>query len=162
MTDICRIMRGLIIILLMALAAACQGQITIDTASGGIVTVKEKTTTGVKTTTIYRLAVEGTKETYNLIVYQPTAAEAGDEPPPNPPIYFAKEATHLKAMLDEALKKKKFNFSRISFNILPCSDMIAKLVEVYSSSKEWNDYLKKNTDLVKYAIQVGLIPAGDG
>ena len=133
-------MRKALFILFMAVAGNCLAQITVDTTKA-LVTVKEKTATGVKTMTIYRTYVQGAGMR-NQIVYQPGAAEFGEEPP-TLLLNFTGELAHIKAMLDVAIKRKQFNFSKISINIIPYKDMMEKLVAVYASSQEWNDYLRK-------------------
>lgn len=124
----------------MALAGNSLAQVTVDTTKT-TVTVKEKTSAGTKTMTIYRSLVEGLGMR-NQIVYQPGAAEFGEEPL-FPALNFSSEIPHLKIMLDAALKQRRYNFSRISINLLPYSDMMNALTELYTSSKEWNDYTAK-------------------
>jgi hypothetical protein len=133
-------MRNVLFLLLVCMAVGSSAQITIDTTKT-TVTVREKTAAGVKTMTIYKTYVPGVGMR-NQIVYQPTAAEFGEEPP-TLGLSFTAELPHIKNMLDAAIKRKQFNFSRFSINILPYNDLTAKLANVYIASVEWNDYIKK-------------------
>jgi len=122
----------------------CYAQISVDT-SGGNVIVTEKTKTVTKALSIYRTFVPHWGKC-NLIVYEPNCGDYGDDPDT---LYMnlSTELLHAKEMLDVALKYKKYNFYRFAFDINPYRDLIAKLVDIYANSKEWNDYLQKAGDL---------------
>lgn len=135
--------RMLLALLPLFIAGHTMGQITVDTTRTSV-TVKEKAGNNVKTMTIYRSFVEG-RGMCNQIVYQPVAAEFGEEPA-TLALKFSAEAPHIKAMLDAAyIKRKQYNFSRISINVLPYTDLLSKLADMFIASKEWGDYLKKAT-----------------
>ncbi len=124
------------------LLAATQGfaQITVDTTRA-TVTVREKG----RTLTIFRSMVPGVGMRHQ-ITYQPVPNDFGDEPE-TLKLNFSEEVPHIKAMLDAALQKRQFVFSRISINPIPYTELTNKLVAIYSNSPEWNAYLQKATDL---------------
>lgn len=112
---------------------------TVDTTRTSV-TVKQTVAGTPKMLSIFKAYVPNQGLRY-LAVYQPSAAQLGEEPEISR-VKFAEETVHLKAMLDAALARKPLNFSRISINMLPYIDFTAALVELYATSKEWNDYLK--------------------
>jgi hypothetical protein len=136
-------MKHLLLLLFVSCAMPSWGQITIDTTRTSV-TVKEKTAAVVRTLTIYRSFVQGAGMR-NQAVYQPTASEFGEEPE-TLKLTFAEEMPHIKKMLDAAIAKKSFYFSTFSINVLPYTDMLEKLVEIYSASPEWIEYTKKETN----------------
>ncbi len=133
-------MNRVLFILLITISSHCLAQITVDTTKT-TVTIKEKAANTAKTMTIYRSFVEG-RGMCNQIVYQPTIEEFGEEPV-MPALNFNNELPHIKTMLDAANKRKQYNFSRFSINLLLYNDMMGKLVEIFTTSKEWNEYIKK-------------------
>ncbi len=137
-------MKRLLFILLIAAAGNLQAQITVDT-SRTIVTVKEKIGVSVRTLTIFKSFVPGTG-VRNQIVYQPMPDDFGVEPE-TLRLTFADEVPHIKAMFDAALKRRKYDCSRVSINILPYTDLLTKLTDIYVNSPEWNNYLKTATNL---------------
>ncbi len=137
-------MKRLLLLLLVACSVDCLGQITVDTTRT-TVTVKETSAGALRTLTIYRSFVAGSGMR-NQAIYQPVAGEFGEEPA-TLKLTFAEEVPHIKKMLDAALLKKQFNFSSLSMNVLPYTDLTAKLVEVFTASPEWNEYIKKATNI---------------
>jgi len=137
-------MKNLLLISLVFCATSCLGQLTIDTTRT-TVTVKEKLPGVVKTLTIYRSFVEGSGMRHQA-VYQPVADELGDEPE-TLKLTFAEEIPHIKKMLDAATAKKQFYFSSLSLNLLPYTDLSGKLIDIFTNSTDWNDYLKKAKNL---------------
>lgn len=105
-----------------------------------------------KSLSIFRSMVPGQGLRYQA-VYQPTAAELGEEPEISQ-LKFATEAVNIKAMLDAAFTRKALNMSRFSINMMYYIDFTAKLIETYSNSKEWNDYLKANADKLRVPIML--------
>jgi hypothetical protein len=144
-------MKHLFLLLLLVVAANSYGQLTVDTTRATI-TVKEKAASGVKTLTIYRSFVQGIGNR-NQAIYQPGADELGDETE-TLQLTFAEEATHIKKMLDAATAKKQINLSSFSINMLPYKDLTRKLTEIYTSSTDWADYLKKNADNLKKTTEL--------
>ncbi|GAA4462705.1 hypothetical protein GCM10023093_09850 [Nemorincola caseinilytica] len=142
-------MKKLLLISVMAMATCAYGQMKVDTTRTSV-TVRQTVASAVKTLSIYRAFVPGQGMRY-LAVYQPTAAELGEEPDISR-MKFTDEAVRIKAMLDAALAQKPLNFSRLSINLLPYIDLTARLVELYSTSKEWNDYLQKNAASLRKSV----------
>lgn len=136
--------------LLTALLFLCShtsfAQLAIDTTGGNFVITQKQGTT-VKTLRIYRAYVQG-KGKVHKVIYQPDAADFGAEPP-TLQLAFSTESAQIRAMLDAAAKRKQFNFSQYSMNILPYTDLTAKLADIYANSPEWNAYLKTAGDLKK-------------
>src|SRR5439155_11753819 len=99
---------------LVATAFTSSGQIAVDTTAGNVV-VTEKSGAATKTLHIYRTFVPGKGRMHKLI-YQPDAADFGDEPP-TLHLAFNSETAHIRSMLDAAMKKKQFSFSQFSINI---------------------------------------------
>ncbi len=137
-------MRYLLFILLMAVAAGSYGQLTVDTTRTTII-VREKSPGVSKTLTIYRSFVPGSG-IRNQAIYQPVADEFGEEPEILK-LTFAEESAHIKKMLDAAIARRPINLSKISINFLPYTDITARLIDIYTNSPEWNEYLKKATNL---------------
>jgi hypothetical protein len=137
-------MNKLYLILLIAFALDCHGQITIDSTKT-TVTVREKLPTATKTLSIYRSFVPGQGMRHQLI-YQPLAEELGEEPE-TMKLSFATETTHIRKMMDAALAKRQLNISSFSINLFPYEDLARKWVDIYVNSKHWNDYVKKATNL---------------
>jgi hypothetical protein len=137
-------MKQLLLILLTVIAFRSEGQITVDTTKT-TVTVKEKTPVINKTLTIYRSYIAGSGMRHQA-VYQPVADDLGEEPE-SLKLSFADEVPHFKKMMDAALAKKQYNFSSLSMNLLPFEELANKLIDIYSNSTDWNDYVKKATNL---------------
>lgn len=137
-------MNKLYLILLIAFALDCHGQITIDSTKT-TVTVREKLPAATKTLSIYRSFVPGQGMRHQLI-YQPLAEELGEEPE-TMKLSFATETTHIRKMMDAALAKRQLNISSFSINLFPYEDLARKWVDIYVNSKHWNDYVKKATNL---------------
>jgi hypothetical protein len=129
-----------------AIAFTSSAQIAVDTTAGNVV-VTEKNGTTTKTLHMYRTFVPGKGRMHRLI-YQPDAANFGEESP-TLHLAFNAESAYIRSMLDAAMKKKQLSFSQFSINILPYTDLVTKLTEIYALSPEWNDYLKKTGDLHK-------------
>lgn len=124
---------------------------TIDTTRTSV-TVKQTVASSIKTLSIFRAFVPGQGLRY-LAVYQPTAAELGEEPDISK-MKITDEVVRIKAMLDAALSRKPLVFSRFSINLLPYIDLTGRLVDVFSNSKEWNDYLQKNASSLKTTVSL--------
>jgi hypothetical protein len=137
-------MRQLLFILFAAIPLGSYAQLTIDSTRTTL-TIRDKSQGGNRTLSIYRSFVPGAGVRHQA-VYQPIAGEFGEEPEILK-LKFAEEAVHLKRMLDAALAKRTLNLSKLSINILPYADLTGKLIDVYSQSPEWNDYLKKTANL---------------
>ena len=135
-------MKNLLVLLLMLLSTAGYAQTTVDT-SGGNVVVKQ--VAAKKSISIFR-----TQDEHNIwhhhVEYEPNYTVYGDDPD-TLFLNFSIEAPHIQAMLDEALKWKKYNFSRFAFNVAPYHDLISRLVDIYASSPQWNEYLRKMGNL---------------
>jgi hypothetical protein len=131
-------------LLILSFPGAASAQITIDSTRATFI-VRERVQAVTKTLSIYRKFVPEKGVTHEVI-YQPDNAEYGDEPA-TLNLNFASESLHLKKMLDAAVGKRAFNFSRLAINILPYNDLVTKLINTYASSKEWNDYLHAAGDL---------------
>jgi hypothetical protein len=138
------LMRYLLFVAIALLPLVGFGQLTVDTTRTTI-TVREKSATAVRTLTIYRSFVPGSGIRHQAI-YQPTATEFGEEPDILK-LNFAEESVHIKQMLDAAMKGRQLNFSKLSINVLPYTELTGKLIEIYTQSPEWNDYLKKAANL---------------
>lgn len=134
------------VFILALLFAAGQGhaQVTIDSTHTTI-TIHEKQAGRQRTLSVYRSYVPG-KGMREQAVYQPTADEVGQEPE-TLHLDFGEESVHIKQLLDIALSKRKINLSRFAFNIALYSDLVTKLVDIYSSSPEWKAYLQQAGDL---------------
>lgn len=132
--------------LILFFTHACAAQITIDSTGGNIV-VTEKQGPSVKTLRIYRSYIQG-KGKVHKVIYQPDAADFGNEAP-TLHLVFSTESAHIRSMLDAAVKKKQLNFSQFSMNLLPYTDLTAKLADIYAASPEWNEYLKRAGELKK-------------
>lgn len=144
-------MKHLLIVLLIVAATNSYGQLTVDTTRA-TVTVKNKTASGVKTLTVYKSFVQGIGNR-NQAIYQPVADELGEEPE-TLQLTFEEEATHIKKMLDAAVAKKQMNLSSFSINMLPYKDLTRRLADIFTSSTDWADYLKKNADKLKKTTEL--------
>lgn len=139
-------MKWLLTILTITYCLAGYGQITIDSTRTTI-TIREKAGRGLKTLTIYRSFVQGSGVRHQ-IVYQPTAEVFGEEPE-TLRLSFADELTSFKKLLDIAMSKRSYNFSKVSVNVLPYADLTGKLVQIYSASADWGAYVKGNNNLTR-------------
>ena len=137
-------MKRLLSLFFLLMSAHVFAQITVDTTGGNVI-VKESTPTAKKSISIYRTPSEHDGWQHH-IVYEPNFAVYGDDPD-TLFLNFSVEELHIKAMLDEALKWKKFNFYRFAFNVAPYHDLVSKLADIYAASPEWNAYLKKSGSL---------------
>lgn len=137
-------MKKLLPLFFLILSFNCYAQISVDT-SGGNVIVLEKTKTVTKALSIYRMFIPH-RGKCNLMVYEPDCDDYGDDPD-TLILNLSIELQHAKSMLDAALKYKRYNFYRFAFDISPYRDLIGKLVDIYTNSKEWNDYLQKAGNL---------------
>ena len=137
-------MKNLLVLLFTLVALNSEAQVSVDSTKTTL-TVKEKLPTGVKTLTVYRSFVQGSGMRHQA-VYQPGADELGEEPE-SLKLSFAEELPHIKKMMDAALAKRQLNLSSFSFNLLPYADLANKLIDIYTNSTDWNDYVKKATNL---------------
>ena len=138
-------MKAVMALLFLLVSVDTYGQITVDTTDP-IVVVKEKTATISRSLSIYN-AYEQSRGKCNIIVYEPNSGDYGVDPDT---LYlnFSNELTHVKVMLDAALKlKKSYNFYRFACSMAPYRDVAAKLADVYAASPQWNEYLKKTPNL---------------
>ena len=139
-------MKKLLIVVCLLACHLGYAQISVDTTRGNVI-VKEKAGKIVKSVNIYTTFAAGQGKCSH-IEYDPNSGDYGAEPDTFY-LNFASELTHLKTMLDSALThKKKYDFCRFACNLAPYRDLAAKLVEVYSNSAEWNDYLTKATNIL--------------
>ncbi|MES2700991.1 MAG: hypothetical protein V4649_00035 [Bacteroidota bacterium] len=138
-----------IAVVFLLLSLAGNAQVSVDTTGGNVI-VTEKQGTNTKTLRIYRSFGQKTGRCHKII-YQPDASEYGEEPT-TLKLNFSAEAAHIKTMLDAAMLKKQYNFSQFSISILPYTDLVTKLTDIYSNSPEWNAYLKKAGSLKKETV----------
>jgi len=132
-------MKKLLVLLFLFISYNGYSQITVDT-SGKNVVVRQITPTAKKSISIYRTPDEHEGWRHH-IVYEPNYAVYGYDPD-TLFLNFSIEEQYIKAMLDEALKWKKYNFYRFAFNVAPYHDLVSKLADIYAASPEWNEYLK--------------------
>lgn len=137
-------MRATLLLIALFTATVGWGQYSFD-SSGTSLTVREKTPAGSRSLTVFKSFVEGVG-IRNQVAYQPTADAFGEEPE-TLNLKFATEQDVIKKMLDAALSHRKVHLSRFALNPLPYSDLCAKLVDAFSASTEWNEYLRKNPNL---------------
>jgi hypothetical protein len=136
-------MKKLLFLLFILHFNISKAQLTVDSAKT-VMTVKEKSVTGLKSITIYKSFVEG-KGIRHQAVYLPVS-ESTEVEPEQLNLSIASELPTIKRLLDASIGKRNFNLSRFAFNILPYNDLCAKLADIYANAAEWNAYLTKNPD----------------
>lgn len=128
-------------------------QIKVDTTKNAVV-VTDKSPKASRTLSIYTTYLSQ-KEKTHMIVYLPDAVTTEDE---NNALrlVFATELAQFNNMMAAARPVRQYNFTRLSLNIMPYRDLVAKLVDLYANSPEWNAYLKSAKDLHRtYKLDMG-------
>ena len=137
-------MRKIGILVFLLLSYKGYAQMSVDTSDGNVI-VYEKNKTVTRALSIYKSFVPHYGKC-NLMVFEPDCDNYGDDPD-TLVLNLDAELKHAKSMLDLAMKYKRYNLYRFAFDISPYRDLIGKLVDIYSDSKEWNDYLEKAGNL---------------
>ena len=140
-------MKRIITLLFLLATGSSYGQISVDSTAGGVVMVTEKTPVGNKSLNVYTY-LNGDFEKSHEVVFEPHPGNTSEDPD-TLHLNFAAESVYLKDMLAAALKyKNDYNLAKFAMNILSYSDVMTKLIDLYTNSADWNNYLRKAPTLV--------------
>lgn len=135
-------MRHLILSLILLSAVCCDAQITIDSTRTTFI-IRESAQGVNRTLSIYRKFIPGTGVRH-IAIYQPVAEPFGEEPE-TLSLQLDTELKNLKKLLDIALSKRVFNFSKLSLNFTVYREFTDRLIGIYNNSTLWADYRQKNS-----------------
>ncbi len=133
----------------MFVTVYCNGQLTIDSSRTTFI-IHEKSKGVDRTLSIYRKFIPGLGVRH-IAIYRPSVEAFGEESELLT-LQFSNEAKNLKKLLDIAVSKREFNFSRLSINILVYKELVADLINIYSNSPAWADYQQKNSGKLRQTI----------